>query len=58
VWNVTSFVIPVTIGTTGIVIKGVKLSVDNTRKAFNKFCKKTAVLGTSQIIRKVLQHET
>jgi len=44
------FVIPVSNGATGIVTKGPKISGNNTKKA--------AVLGTSHIIRKVLQSET
>jgi hypothetical protein len=53
------FVLPVITGATEIVTKGLqKISGKNTRKAFNKFSKKTAVLLTSHIIRKVLQSET
>jgi hypothetical protein len=53
------FVTPVIIEATGIVTRGLKKSVNNTRKAFNRIStKKTAVLGTSHIIRKVLQSET
>jgi hypothetical protein len=52
------FVIPVIIGATGIVTKGLKKSGNNTRKAFNRFPTKTTVLGTSHIIRKVIQSET
>jgi hypothetical protein len=58
-WNMKCFVIPVIILATGIVTKGLNISGNNTRKAFNRFStKKTAVLGTSHIIRKVLQSET
>jgi hypothetical protein len=59
-WNIKCFVIPVIIGATGIVTKGLKISGNNTRKAFNRFStkKKASVLGTSHIIRKVLQSET
>jgi hypothetical protein len=57
-WNIKCFVIPVIIGATGIVTKGLKVSGNNIRKAFNRFTTKTAVLGTSHIIRKVLQSET
>jgi hypothetical protein len=57
-WNMKCFVIPVIIGATGIVTKGLKISGNNTRDAFNKFStKKASVLGTSHIIRKVLQSE-
>jgi hypothetical protein len=53
------FVIPVIIGDTGIVTKGLKkISGNNTRKAFSRFSTKTAVLRISHIIRKVLQSET
>jgi hypothetical protein len=59
-WNIKCFVIPVIIGATRIVTRGLKkISGNDTRKAFNRFSKKkTAVLGTSHIIRKVLQSET
>jgi hypothetical protein len=58
-WNMKCFVIPLIIGTTGIVTKGLKkISGNNTRKTFSRLStKKTAVLGTSHIIRKVLQSE-
>jgi hypothetical protein len=56
-WNMKCFVIQVIIGATGIVTKGLKKSGNDTRKAFNRL-KKTVVLGTSHIIRKVLQSET
>jgi hypothetical protein len=58
-WNMKCFVIPVIIGATAIVTKGLqkyletipgKHSIDSLQKA--------AVLGTSHIIRKVLQSET
>jgi hypothetical protein len=44
----------------GIVTKGQNTSENYTRKAINRFYikKKTAVLGTSCIIRKVLQSGT
>jgi hypothetical protein len=59
-WNMKWFVIPVIIGATGIVTRRTKkISGNYTRKTFNRFStKKTAVLGTSHIIRKVLQSET
>jgi hypothetical protein len=34
-----------------------KISENNTRTTFNRFCTKPAILGTSHIIRKVLQAE-
>jgi hypothetical protein len=58
-WNMKCLIIPVIIGATGIVTKGLnkyletipgKHSIDSLQK--------TAVLGTSHIIRKVLQSET
>jgi hypothetical protein len=39
-WNVKCFVIPVTIGSTGIVTEGLKISVNNTRKAVDTLCSK------------------
>jgi hypothetical protein len=59
-WNMKCFVIVVIIGATGIVSKELqKISGNNTRKALSRFStKKIAVLGTSHIIRKVLQSET
>jgi hypothetical protein len=62
-WNMKCFVIPVIIGATGIVTRGLKKyleaipgkhSVDSLQKKKKKK-KKTAVLRTSHIIRKVLQ---
>jgi hypothetical protein len=47
-------VIPVIIGAVGIVTEGLKISGNNTRKAFNRYCTKTAVLRKSHIIREVL----
>jgi hypothetical protein len=57
-WNMKCFVIPVIIGATEIVTRGPKISGNYTRKAFNRSSTKTAVLGASHIIRKVLQSET
>jgi hypothetical protein len=57
-WNMKCFVIPVITGATGIVTKGLKKSGNNTRKAFNGFFKKKAILGTSHILRKVKESET
>jgi hypothetical protein len=39
-WNMKCFVIPVIIGATGIVSKGLKISGNNIRKAFNRFSTK------------------
>jgi hypothetical protein len=58
-WNMKCFVIPVIIGATRIVRKSLqKKSGNNTRTTLNRFPAKTAILGTSHIIRKVLQAET
>jgi hypothetical protein len=54
-WNMKCFVIPVIIGATGIVIKGLKKYVEKIPgKHSIDSLQKTAVLGTSHIIRKVL----
>jgi hypothetical protein len=53
------FVIPVITGATGIVTRGLKKHLDTIPgKHSIDSLQKTAVLGTSQIIRKVLQSET
>jgi hypothetical protein len=52
------FVIPVIIGTMGIVNKILKIRGNNTRASFNRFSTKTAVPGTPHIIRKALQSKT
>jgi hypothetical protein len=57
-WNMKCFVIPVIIGATGIVSKSLKISGNNTRTTLNRFPTRTSILGTSHIIRKVLQAET
>jgi hypothetical protein len=58
-WNMKCMIVPAVIGATGIVTRGLwknveaipgKHSIDSLHK--------TAVLGTSHIIRKVLQAET
>jgi hypothetical protein len=41
-WNMIGFVIPVITGATGIVTKGLKKSVNDTRKAFNRFSTKNS----------------
>jgi hypothetical protein len=56
--NMKSFVISAIIGATRIVTEGLKDTVNNSRKTFNRFSTRTAVLGTSHITRKVLQSET
>jgi hypothetical protein len=58
-WNMKYFVIPVIIGATGIVTKGLKIYLETIpRKHSVDSLQKRAVLGTSHIIRKVLQSET
>jgi hypothetical protein len=53
------FVIPVIIGATGIVTKGLRKYLETIPgKHSIDSLQKTAVLGTSHIIRKVLQSET
>jgi hypothetical protein len=52
------FVIPVIVGATGIVIKGLRKYLETiSGKHSTDSIQKTAVLGTSHIIRKVLQSE-
>jgi hypothetical protein len=58
-WNMKCFVIPVIIGATGIVTEGLKKYLKTIPgKHSIDYLQKTAVLGTSYIIRKVLQSET
>jgi hypothetical protein len=54
-WNMKCFVIPVIIGAAGIVTKGLKkyLKTIPVKHSIDSI-QKTAVLGTSHIIRKVL----
>jgi hypothetical protein len=58
-WNMKCFVILVIIGTTGIETRGLKKYLETIPgKHSIDSVQKTAVLGTSHIIRKVLQPET
>jgi hypothetical protein len=58
-WKMKSFVIPVIIGATGFVTRGLKkYLVTIPGKHSIDSLQKTAVLGTSHIIMKVLQSET
>jgi len=59
-WDMKCFIMPAINVAIGIVTKGQNTSENYTRKAINRFSikKKTAVLGTSCIIRKVLQSGT
>jgi hypothetical protein len=53
------FVIPVIIGTTGIVSKSLQKYVETIPGQHSiDFLQNTVILGTSHIIRKVLQSET
>jgi hypothetical protein len=57
-WNMKCLVIPVIIGATGIVTKGLKKYLETIPgKHSIDYLKKTALLGTSHIIRKALQSE-
>jgi hypothetical protein len=58
-WNMKCFVIPVIIAATGIVTRGLKKDLETIPgKHSIDSLQKTAVLGTSHIIRKVIQSET
>jgi hypothetical protein len=58
-WNMKCFVIPVIIGAIGIVTRALKIYLETIPgKHSIDSLQKTAVLGTSHIIRKVLQSET
>jgi hypothetical protein len=58
-WNMKSMNIAVVIGATGIVTKGLKKNLEaiTGTQSINSL-QKTAILGTSDIILKVLQSET
>jgi hypothetical protein len=58
-WNMKCFVIPVITGATAIVTRGLKKYLETIPgKHSIDSLQKTAALGTSHIIRKVLQSET
>jgi hypothetical protein len=58
-WNIKCTIIPVIIGATGIVTKDLKKNLEAiTAKHLTDSVQKTAILGTSHIIQKVLQSET
>jgi stage III sporulation protein SpoIIIAA len=58
-WNMKFFAIPVIIGATGIVSKSLQKCLETIPGQHSTdSLKKTAILGTSHIIRKVLQVET
>jgi hypothetical protein len=58
-WNLKGTIIPVIIGATGIVTKSLRKNLEAIPgKHSMDSIQKTAILGTSHIIRKVLQCET
>ena len=58
IWNLKCTIIPVTIGATGIVTRSLRKNVEAVPgKHSLDSLQKTAILGTSQIIRKILQCE-
>jgi len=58
-WNMKCMIIPVIIGATGIATKGLKKVLKATPgKHSIDSIQNTSVLGTTHIIRKVLQSET
>ena len=57
-WNLKCTIVPVTIGATGIVTRSLKKNLETIPgKHSIDSLQKTAILGTSHIIRKVLQCE-
>ena len=57
-WNLKRTIIPVIIGATGIVMRSLRKNLEPVpRKHSIDSLQKTAILGTSHIIRKVLQCE-
>jgi hypothetical protein len=58
-WNMKCMIIPVIIGAIGVVTKGLKTNLEAiTGKQSTDSLQTTAVLGTSHVIREVLQSET
>jgi hypothetical protein len=58
-WNLKCTIIPVIIGATGIVTKSLRENLEAIPgKYLTDSLQKTAIIGTSHIIRKVLQCET
>jgi hypothetical protein len=58
-WNMKCMIIPAVTGATGIVTIGLRKNLEAIPgKHSIDWLQKTAVLGTSHIIRKVLQAET
>jgi len=57
-WNMKCTILPVIIGATGIVMRSLRKDLETVPgKHSIDSLQKTAVLGTSHIIRKVLQYE-
>jgi hypothetical protein len=57
-WNLKCTIIPVIIGATGIVMKSLRNNSEDIPGTHSRdSLQKTAILGTSHIIRKVLQCE-
>jgi hypothetical protein len=56
-WNLQCTIIPVIIGATGIVTRSVRKTLEAVPGKHSIDSLKTALLGTSHIIRKVLQCE-
>ena len=58
-WNLKCTTIPVTTGATGIATRSLRENLEAVPgKHSTVSLQKTAILGTSRIIRKVLQYET
>jgi hypothetical protein len=58
VWNLKCAIVPVIIGATGIVTRSLRKNLETVPgKHSTDSVQKTAILGTSHIIRKVLQRE-
>ena len=58
-WYMKRMIIPVIIGATGIVTKGLRKNLEAIRgNNLTDSLQQTAIFGTSHIIRKVLQRET
>jgi hypothetical protein len=57
-WNLKCMIIPVIIGATGVVTRSLRKNLEAVPGKHSIYSlKKTAILGTSHIIRKVLQCE-
>jgi hypothetical protein len=57
-WNMKCFLTPVVIGATGTVTRGLRKYLEEIPGKYSiDSLQKTAILGTSHILRKVLQSE-